>query len=223
MKVEFEIDTRRVLMPAIAGVLGLFAIHAAYPGLYTYWPTDSAQMAAWVQAFVSTVAVGAGAAAIYWQVSRQSEMERERIKQETVRKLQALNHAAFRLRLELVLLRSHVRDGQGYKRQLPHVERVAKMLADVPLMDLPTVEASHAVFNCSAAITVLGTRLAQPPDVLDARERKLYALQRIGEALAFVVDAEALLLSDLKELGSGGLDMQWEHDGVVYVNGLSPQ
>jgi hypothetical protein len=223
MKVEFEINTRRVLMPAIAGVLALFVLHAAYPALYTYWPADSAQMAAWVQAFVSAVAVGAGAAAIYWQVSRQSELEREQSTQEVVRKLQALNHAAFRLRLELVLLRSHVRGGQRFKQQIYHVERVAATLAAVPLMDLPTVEASHAVFNCTAAVTVLSTRLRQSPDVVEGVITKLYAQKRIDEALGFVVDAEALLLHKLGELGSGGLDMHWEHDGVVYVNGRPPQ
>lgn len=223
MKVEFEINVRRVLMPAIAGVIALFALHAAYPGLYKYWPQDSAELAAWVQALVSALAIGAGAAAIYWQVSRQAEQENERIKQEIVRKIQALNHATFRLRIELVVLRSHVRNGLGFEDQLPHVVRVATVFAEVPVMDIPAVDASHAVFNCSAAITVLSARLGQIPDVMDTQDRKVFAVKRINEALDFVVEAETRLLRCLSELGSSGLDVEWEFDGVVYVNGRTPQ
>lgn len=223
MKVEFEINVRRVLMPAIGGVMGLFVLHAAYPALYRFWPEDSAQMAAWVQALVSAVAIAAGAAAIYWQVSRQAQLEAERGRIETVRKLQALNHAAFRLRLELVILRSNVRKGFGFESQLPYVARVAKLLGDVPLMDVPTYDASHAVFNCATAVAVLSSALADPGGIVTDDALRSFQLKQIRIALGFVVDAEAILLKSLGEFGARGMDVSWDYEGTSYVNGVTPR
>jgi hypothetical protein len=62
MKVEFEVTQRRVVLLAIAGFLALFALHAAYPSLFVFWPKSSADLAAWVQAFSAIIAF---AVAIY--------------------------------------------------------------------------------------------------------------------------------------------------------------
>ncbi len=51
MRVSFELDAAAVTTAALAGFVGLFALHAAFPGLYTYWPADSSSLASWVQAF----------------------------------------------------------------------------------------------------------------------------------------------------------------------------
>ncbi len=68
MKVAFEIDARLVLVGAAAGAVGMFALHAAYPSLYNFWPATSQDLAAWSQVVGS---VGAIAGAV-WIASRQS-------------------------------------------------------------------------------------------------------------------------------------------------------
>lgn len=50
MRVCFELDTTAVVTAALVGFVGLFALHAAYPGLYGYWPSSSSDLASWVQA-----------------------------------------------------------------------------------------------------------------------------------------------------------------------------
>jgi hypothetical protein len=62
MKVEFEVNQRLIVLLAIAGFLALFVLHAAYPSLFVFWPKDSSDLAAWVQAIGAIIAL---AVAIY--------------------------------------------------------------------------------------------------------------------------------------------------------------
>lgn len=73
MKIEFEVNARRVLMPAACGVVGLFALHGAYPQLFGFWPSTSQDLAAWVQA-VGSVAAIVGAV---WVANMQSRHKKE--------------------------------------------------------------------------------------------------------------------------------------------------
>lgn len=73
MKIEFEVNVRRVLMPAGCGLVGLFALHAAYPQLFGFWPSTSQDLAAWVQA-VGSVAAIVGAV---WVANMQSRHKKE--------------------------------------------------------------------------------------------------------------------------------------------------
>lgn len=57
MKVEFELNEHRVLVAAASGFLGLFALHAAYPGLFDYWPKTSSELADWVAALGTVGAI----------------------------------------------------------------------------------------------------------------------------------------------------------------------
>lgn len=58
MKVSFELDPKGVPAAALCGVVGLVALHAAFPGLFDYWPKSSSDLAAWVQAVGAIAAIG---------------------------------------------------------------------------------------------------------------------------------------------------------------------
>lgn len=81
MKIEFEINVRRVLMPAVGGLLGLFVLHAAFPGLYSFWPRDSQDLAAWVQAIGSIAAILVAVGLSYFQ-AKDADTRDERRRQE---------------------------------------------------------------------------------------------------------------------------------------------
>lgn len=74
MKVEIEINEHRVLILALGGALGVFALHAAYPGLYGYWPQSSQDLAAWVQAVGSVAAIVGAVWATKYQIRRAKEV-----------------------------------------------------------------------------------------------------------------------------------------------------
>lgn len=74
MKIAFAVDGTLIVVLSAAGLVGLFALHAAYPGLYDYWPRTSADLASWVQA------VGAGAA-IFGAFAVASRQERARLEE----------------------------------------------------------------------------------------------------------------------------------------------
>lgn len=58
MKIEFEVNARLVVVASLAGFVGLFALHAAYlEGFMKYWPQSSQDLAAWIQAFGSLLAL----------------------------------------------------------------------------------------------------------------------------------------------------------------------
>lgn len=57
MKVSFEVDARLIAVTTGCGLAGLFALHAAYPGLYDFWPKTSADLASWMQAIGAVVAL----------------------------------------------------------------------------------------------------------------------------------------------------------------------
>lgn len=74
MKVEFEVNQRLVVFLAITGFLVLFVLHAAYPSLFVFWPKDSSDLAAWVQAIGAIIAL---AVAIYLPSRVQHEAEKK--------------------------------------------------------------------------------------------------------------------------------------------------
>lgn len=78
MKIAFEVDARLVVVASFAGVAGLFALHAAYPGLFGFWPASSQDLASWVQAVGAILAL-AIAIAIPWD-------ERQRKRREDAKK-----------------------------------------------------------------------------------------------------------------------------------------
>ena len=82
MKIAFEVDARLIVVTSIAGVVGLFALHAAYPGLFGFWPTTSQDLASWVQA-VGAVAAILGA---LWIASSQERAQNLKTKQAAVKK-----------------------------------------------------------------------------------------------------------------------------------------
>lgn len=73
MKIAFEVDARLILVTAVCGVVGLFALHSAYPGLYDYWPKTSADLASWMQAAGALVALGI---AIYLPQKQSADVRR---------------------------------------------------------------------------------------------------------------------------------------------------
>ena len=75
MKISIEVDVRFAVVTAGCALAGLFALHAAYPGLYGYWPKTSADLASWLQA------IGA-VAAIWWSgrlAGKQTQAAREQM------------------------------------------------------------------------------------------------------------------------------------------------
>lgn len=73
MKVEFEFSVRLVTMLGVGGSLALFALHAAFPGLYKWWPQGSQDLAAWVQAVGSVAAIIGAVWATKYQIRRAKE------------------------------------------------------------------------------------------------------------------------------------------------------
>ncbi|MCZ8221197.1 MAG: hypothetical protein O9337_17410 [Acidovorax sp.] len=58
MKIAFTVDGTLIVVLSAAGLVGLFALHAAFPGLYDYWPKASADLASWMQAIGAVAAIG---------------------------------------------------------------------------------------------------------------------------------------------------------------------
>lgn len=58
MKIAFEVDARLVVVASLVGFAGVFALHAAYPSLFNFWPASSQDLAAWVQAVGTLIALG---------------------------------------------------------------------------------------------------------------------------------------------------------------------
>lgn len=196
---------------------------AIFPG----WPTvgtwfNSSAAASWAQAVVAGVAILAGANAIKRQVQRQAGIEDAREKAEAVRRLQTLSYAVFKLRLELVLLRHDLEKGRLPSRQMVNVELSAARIRIVPILDIPTWQANHAVTNSLSAIDVLklkNSQISGPPNEWIFQALRLDA---VNDAIKFVFDSEWQLAENLKEMGSECPSMHFEFDGRVYVNGRSP-
>ncbi|MBD9406230.1 hypothetical protein IB236_12855 [Acidovorax sp. ACV02] len=74
MKIAFEIDARLVVVTSLFGVVGLFALHAAYPCLFVFWPKTSQDLAAWVQAVGAMLAL-AIAIALPWKERQRKRSE----------------------------------------------------------------------------------------------------------------------------------------------------
>ena len=60
MKVDFELNEHRVLIAIMSGFFAVFVLHAAYPGLFDYWPKNSADLSGWIQGIGTIAAIGAG-------------------------------------------------------------------------------------------------------------------------------------------------------------------
>lgn len=78
MRIEFEVNARRVLLTAACGLLGVFALHAAFPRIFGWWPRSPSDVASWVQAVGSIGAI----VAVYLISSREKrwrDLERDEI------------------------------------------------------------------------------------------------------------------------------------------------
>lgn len=74
MKISFEVDARLIVVTSLAGFVGLFALHGAYPSLFGFWPTSSQDLAAWVQAVGAMLAL-AIAIALPWDERQRKRLE----------------------------------------------------------------------------------------------------------------------------------------------------
>ena len=194
---------------------------AIFPG----WPKvgewlNHGTAAAWAQAIMAFLAILSGAGVIAWQVQRQAAMEFSRNKSEMVRRLQTLNHSIFMLRIQLVMLKSMVRRGASHKKHIANVMRTVQRLEQVPLLELPTVTASHAVFNCISATNQLHARMDEVGSLINDSVLTHLRVETIDIALRFVTDSESEILGELAKEGAEGLGQYFDFEGKRYVNGV---
>lgn len=78
MRISFEVDARLIVVTSGCGFVGLFVLHGAYPGLFSFWPTSSQDLAAWVQAVGSVVAILASAWIASAQLRHSRQLERDK-------------------------------------------------------------------------------------------------------------------------------------------------
>lgn len=82
MKIAFEVDARLVVVASLVGFVGLFALHGAYPSLFNFWPTSSQDLAAWVQAIGTLIALGIAIWAPWYTHQREVLQTRKRLSAE---------------------------------------------------------------------------------------------------------------------------------------------
>lgn len=93
MRFSFEVDARTIPLTATCGMVGLFALHAAFPSLYDFWPKSSSDLATWVQA-VGSIAAILGAFAIAHRQALEVA-RREQIREREMRKKRLVNFRVF--------------------------------------------------------------------------------------------------------------------------------
>lgn len=207
----------------VALVLLLFGLVLAIaPGWATVGDWLHKEAAAnWAQAVVSTVAMVVGAMAIYWQVGRQATEQRERSREDHIRRLQTIGYAIFMVRIQIALWRKDVRNGAHFSRQMLQVTEATARLRSIPLIEIPSWKASHAVTTTISAVDVARVRLEE---ISPARLQEQTELQMmfIHEAGLFVTDSEIAIANELKDMGAESPAMHFEVDGRVYVSGRVP-
>lgn len=197
---------------------------AIFPG----WPKvgdwlNNSTAATWAQAVIAGIAIWAGAQAIKRQVQRQAEIEDQRSKAETVRKLQTLSYAVFNLRCQLAVLAEAVGQRQLPDAQMKSVLISSARIQNVPIMDIPTWESNHAIANSLSAIDVLSYKLSQIPGFGGDLHAGKKRMTEIDVARNFVFQAELAIADELRAMGADCPKLHFEFMGRVFVNGSDPK
>lgn len=129
--------------------------------LIDWWVTchTKSDWAAWFQAIGAFLAIGAGAAGIYWQVHRQRRDDVHQRQQSQIRVLQHIGAAIFYCYYLLKAAIDESAKGGNLQARIADVERQVDLLARIDLLQIPDWRGTFAVDSVRGAFAELMTAL----------------------------------------------------------------
>lgn len=207
----------RSIAPSVFVGIALIGFGATVWAMYTWRPTDSGQMASWVQAIGSIVAIIATGFGVQWTHSLASQSAAESTAIDEVRKLAAIASCLFHCRAEAESLKRYCAYTMDISDRLDSLEKQVTMLQAINLLDLPDWRGAVAVGQALAVYSFLRGKLAINEPIGAMRQATLDGrVEACKHAVAKFGECEKLLRATLKERGSDVPAQQVDYaDGSV--------
>lgn len=179
MKVEFEFSEHRVLVAAACGLVGLFALHAAYPGLFDYWPKTSSELADWVAAGGTIGAVAAGFA-----VANKQQRHQAQLLKETTREGERVNSVkSYRILAGVFSAAAALMTASQKRLENPKGQRweiiISLMLEARDILDIASDPRITDVNFCDQARIIRSALLSLHTQIVDDEDRERYSKEFI--------------------------------------------
>lgn len=193
MKISFVVDTRLIVVMSLAGITGLFALHGAYPELFDYWPKTSGDLASWMQAIGSVVALGVA----IW-IGRHQAEESHRVAHEATWRSEwqvaANAHGIVSSVREMYqsfqnswLAVRHEEDFYNVTNK-GVLKALSQMVRSIPLMQLPDPMASSALVGLPEMIDELREEMDAHVDLIETHQATKETHEQVVKHLGVLLD-----------------------------------